>query len=384
MATLPGTGTRPVAAVREVPAAERLDRFIDLAWQINGGDPNWVPPLRMTVKSALDRRKHPFHRHAVVALFLAERDGRDVGRIAAIVNHSHNRVHEDRVGFFGLFECEEDPATAGALLEAAATWLRERGMTCMRGPVNLSTNDEIASPGILVEGFQSRPYVMMSHNPAYYAALMEGAGLQKARDLFAYHFDSPELPERLTRGFDRLLERAGATLRPLRIKHFREDLDAIKRIYNAAWSRNWGFVPMTDEEFEHLASEFRPIVDPDLCLIAEIGGEPIGFSLALPDLNEALVHIPDGKLLPLGIFRFFWHRRRIRQMRVLTLGIRPEYRHLGLGAAFYARTWQTGVAKGYVRGEGSWILDENAEMAKPMERLGARVSRRYRIFERPL
>jgi GNAT superfamily N-acetyltransferase len=225
---------------------------------------------------------------------------------------------------------------------------------------------------------------MMTHNPPYYASLLERAGLTGVRDLLAYHFDSPDLPERLTRGFERILERGGATIRPLRMRHFREDIDAIKRIYNAAWSRNWGFVPMSEEEFDHLASEFRPIVDPDLCLIAEVGGEPVGFSLALPDVNVALRHLPDGRLFPFGIFRFLWHRRRIRQMRVLTVGFRPEYRHLGLGAAFYARTWQTGVRKGHVRGEGSWILEDNQDMAKPMERLGARVSKRYRIFERTL
>jgi GNAT superfamily N-acetyltransferase len=225
---------------------------------------------------------------------------------------------------------------------------------------------------------------MMSHNPPYYSALLEGAGLAKARDLYAFHFDDNTLPQRLTRGFDRVLERAGATIRPLDMRRFREEIEAIKSIYNSAWSRNWGFVPMTDAEFEHLAREFRPIVDPDLCLIAEVGGEPVGFSLALPDLNVALRRIPNGRLLPFGFLKFLWHRRRIRQMRVITLGFRPEYQHLGLGAAFYAQTWQTGVAKGYVRGEASWILEENREMARPMERMGARVSKRYRIYERSI
>jgi GNAT superfamily N-acetyltransferase len=384
VAALPDAGSPPAVSIREIPDGASLDAFIDLAWQINGGDPHWVPPLRMSVASALNRKKHPLHQHADTAYFLARRGKRPVGRIAAVVNHLHNQHHGDRTGFFGLFECENDPSTAAALLDVASDWLRERGMEAIRGPVNLSTNDEVSSPGVLVEGFDTSPYVMMTHNPAYYGDLLQQSGLSKARDLVAFHFDDPALPERLTRGFDRLLQRAGATIRPLEMRRFRAEIDTIKGIYNSAWSRNWGFVPMTDAEFEHLASEFKPIVDPDLCLIAEVGGVPVGFSLALPDLNVALRHLPDGRLFPFGLLRLLWHKRRIRQMRVITVGFRPEYQHLGLGAAFYARTWQTGVAKGYVRGEGSWILEDNLDMARPLERLGARVSKRYRIFERPL
>ncbi|CAN5832883.1 MAG: N-acetyltransferase [Gemmatimonadetes bacterium] len=384
MTTLPNAGVEPAVSIREIPDGASVDAFIDLAWQINGADPNWVPPLRMSVASALNRRKHPLHQHADTAYFLALRGKRPVGRIAAVVNHLHNEHHAERTGFFGLFECENDPMTAGALLDVAASWLRERGMDAIRGPVNLSTNDEVSSPGVLVEGFDTPPYVMMTHNPAYYGDLLQQAGFSKARDLLAFHFDDPALPERLTRGFDRLLQRAGATIRPLEMRRFREEIDTIKGIYNSAWSRNWGFVPMTDAEFEHLAREFKPIVDPDLCLIAEVAGVPVGFSLALPDLNVALRHLPDGRLFPFGLIRLLWHKRSIRQIRVITIGFRHEYQHMGLGAACYARTWQTGVEKGYVRCEGSWILEDNLAMARPLERLGARVSKRYRIFERPL
>jgi len=378
-------GTGLAASVREIAGGASLKRFIDLAWHINGGDPNWAPPLRMSVSAALNRKKHPFHEHADVAYFIAERQGHGVvGRIAAIVNHLHNQFHADRTGFFGLFECEDDPATAGLLLDAAAHWLRERGMESMRGPVNLSTNEEIASPGVLIEGFETPPFFMMTHNPRYYIGLLEGAGLGKVKDLVAFNFDDPALPQRLNRGFDRLLTRAGATIRPLQMSRYRQEIDSIKAIYNSAWSQNWGFVPMTDAEFEHLASEFRPIVDPDLCLIAEVDGQPVGFSIALPDLNLALRQIPNGRLFPLGLFRLLWHKRAIRQMRVITLGFRPEYRHLGLGAALYARTWQTGLKKGYLRGEASWILEDNREMAKPLEKLGATISKRYRLLERAL
>jgi GNAT superfamily N-acetyltransferase len=378
---MPETATPSAVRVREIAPGESLKPFIDLAWTINRRDPHWVPPLRSSLTTALDRKKHPFHRHAEVAYLLAERDGRAVGRIAAVVNHLHNEFHEDRTGFFGLFECEDGPATARALIAAAADWLRRRGMDRIRGPLSLSTNEEIASPGVLVEGFDSRPFVMMSHNPPYYARLLEEAGLEKAKDLFAFWLPGVAPPERLVRGVERALEREGAVIRSLDLRRFDAEIDVIKRVYNAAWSRNWGFVPMTDAEFDHMAKEFRPVVDPDLCLIAEVRGEPVGFSLALPDLNHALRHIPDGRLFPFGIFRFLWHRRTIRGARILTLGLKPGYQHLGLGAACYLRTWQVGLAKGYDHGEASWILEDNLPMVRPLERLGARVYKRYRIFE---
>lgn len=370
--------------VREIPEGESLRGFVDMAWRANAGDPHWVPPLRMVVQTALDRRKHPFHRHAEVAYLVAERGGEAVGRVAAIVNRLHNEYHDERTGFFGLFECEDDPQAAGALLDAAAAWLRARGMERMRGPVNLSTNEEVASPGVLIEGFDSPPTAMMSHNPPYYRGLLEGAGMEKVKDLHAFWLEGRTPPERIARGVDRILARSGATLRPIDPKRFRRDVDVLKEIYNAAWSRNWGFVPMTDAEFENMAKEFRPVADLDLCLIAEVGGEPVAFSIALPDLNQALRHLPDGRLFPLGLFRFLWHRRRIHRLRYITLGIKPGYRNLGLDAAFYLRTWQVGNRKGYDQCEASWILEDNLDMVRPLEKLGARIYKTYRLFERPL
>ncbi|HET8657214.1 MAG TPA: hypothetical protein VFL93_16930 [Longimicrobiaceae bacterium] len=375
---------RPTVRVREIPAGASLKSFVDLAWKINARDPNWVPPLRMSIETVLDRKKHPFHRHADVAYFVAERKGETVGRIAAVVNHLHNDYHHEKTGFFGFFECEDDPATASALLDAAAGWLQARGMERIRGPVNLSTNEEAASPGVLVEGFDTRPMAMMTHNPPYYEALMEAAGLEKSKDLYAYWFDDPNPPPRVVRGFERALERSGTTIRSLDLKRFRQEVDTIKEVYNSAWSRNWGFVPMTDEEFEHIAKDFRPIVDPNLCLIAEVGGEAVGFSLALPDIHQVFRRIPNGRLFPTGLFKFLWHKRKIDGLRVITLGFKPAYQHAGLGAAFYLRTWQIGVARGYRFGEGSWILEDNLDMVRPLERMGGRAYKRYRIYERGL
>ena len=370
--------------VRELAPGERLGPFLDVAWTYNAADPQWVAPLRMVVETVLDPKKHPFHEHAAVQLFLAEREGKVVGRIAAVVNRLHNETHGDKRGFFGLFECEDREDTARALLDAAAAWLRGRGMESMMGPMNLSTNEEISSPGILIDGFGTPPYITMSHNPRYYAGLMEAAGMEKAKDLVAYHIPSNEVPQRLVRAVDAVLARHGATVRPLDMKRFRQEAGIIKDVYNSAWSLNWGFVPFTDEEFDHVAKDMKQIVDPELCLIAEVGGQPVGFSLTLPDVNQALKHLPSGRLFPFGVFKFLWHKRKVNRARVITLGFKPAYQHAGLGAAFYLKTFLNSKARGYVEGEGSWILEDNWDMRHAMEKMGCSVYKTYRVYERPL
>lgn len=376
----PGAALR----VRELAPGESLKSFIDLAWTVNAGDPNWVPPLRMALEPVLDRRRHPFHRHADVAYFLAERGGRPVGRIAACVNHRHNEFHGEALGTFGFFEAPDDPEAAAALLDAAAAWLRARAMHTMRGPFNFSTNDEFSSPGVLVQGFDTPPTVMTSHNPPYYQALMEGAGMAQAKDLVAYWIDGSRVPERLTDTMDRLTRRAGVTVRSLRMGEMKAEVARVQAVYNAAWSRNWGFVPMSEAEFEHLSKELRPVVEPRFVLLAEKDGEPIGFLLALPDLNQAFRHLRDGRLFPFGVFRFLWHRRRIDVARILTLGLKPGFQHLGIGAALYTRLLHVGREMGYRAAEGSWILEDNHEMCTALEKLGAVVCKRWRVYERGL
>ncbi|HEX2092122.1 MAG TPA: hypothetical protein VHG28_06950, partial [Longimicrobiaceae bacterium] len=378
---LPAAGLR----VREIAPGEPLRRFVELSWTVNARDPNWVPPLRMVLNTLLDRKKHPFHRHADVAYFLAERGGETVGRIAAIVNHRHNEFHGERTGFFGLFESVDDPEVARALLDAVAGWLRARGMETMRGPFNLSTNDELHSPGVLIEGFDTPPVVMMGHNPSYYGALMEAAGLGKAKDLVAYWVAGNQAPKQLVRGVERLSRREGWRIRSVNMKRFQEEVAVAMEVYNSAWERNWGFVPMTEAEFENLAREFRLVVDPDLALIAEnAAGEPIGFMLSLPDLNQALRPLRDGRLFPFGVFRFLWAKRKIHTLRLMTLGLKPGYQQSGIGAAMYLRTFQVGAQKGYTTAEGSWILEDNHRMRQAMENIGARVYKTYRIYETPL
>lgn len=370
--------------IREIPRGGSMKPFIDLSWKVNAGDPVWVPPLRMALEPVLDRSKHPFHQHADVAYFLAERGGEVLGRVAACVNHQYNQFHDDRTGFFGFFECMDDAGVAAALLDAAAEWLRARGRDLMRGPMNFSTNDEFSSPGVLVDGFDTPPTVMMSHNPRYYGGLMDAAGMAKTKDLVAYWIP-PRIPERLQNAMERLAKRAGVTIRSVRLKELKSEVAKVQEVYNAAWSQNWGFVPMTGAEFDHMAKEMRPVVDADLVLLAEKeDGEPIGFLLALPDLNRAFKHLPDGRLFPFGLFKLLWHKRRIDTARLLTLGLKPGYQHLGLGAAMYTRLLQIGVGKGYKGAEGSWILEDNHEMCTALEKLGADKYKRYRVYDRVL
>lgn len=368
---------RPVIGRRERAA------FVRLPWRIYDGDPAWVPPLMHDVNGAMNRAKHPFHAHAEVEYFLAWRGRRTVGRIAAIINHRSTTFHDDRVAFFGLFECENDDVAARALLDAAETWARERGMSALRGPMNLSTNDELYSPGVLIDGFARPPSVLMAHSPRYYAPLLEAAGYTPAKDLLAYWLTGTEPPERLVRGAERIAARVGVTVRPLDMRRFESDVSAVQQVYNAAWEQNWGFVPMTDSEISHMAQQLRPVVSPTLCAIAEKDGEPVGFILGLPDFNQALRHV-DGRLLPFGILKLLWHRRKIDAIRVLTLGLKPAFRNKGLDALLILHIWREGVRLGHPRAECSWILEDNWEMRRGLERIGAHVHKTYRVYEKTL
>lgn len=372
-------------AVREIGRGESLKPFIDFSWTINAGDPNWIPPLRMVFNQVVDRNKHPFHQHADVAFFVAERGGKIVGRIAAIANHRANEFHGDKTGFFGLFESVDDAAVAGALLDRAAEWLKGKGLTSMQGPFNLSTNDELYSGGVLIDGFDTQPAFMMAHNPPYYQRLMEGAGMAKAKDLLAYWLNDPNPPRRLVDGIERLGRREGWRIRTLDMKRFKEEVAKVMSVYNSAWERNWGFVPMTDAEFDAMAKEFKPVVDPNLVLIAETdAGEPIGFLLALPDLNRAVKPLKNGRLFPFGFIRFLLAQRKIHTLRVLTLGMKPGHQRSGIGAALYLKVFQLGAAAGYDTGEASWILEDNLPMRQALEKIGGTVYKTYRVYERPV
>jgi len=375
----------PAPAIREIGRGESVKPFIDFSWTINARDPRWIPPLRMVFDALLDREKHPFHQHADVALFVAERRGEIVGRIAATANWRANEFQGNTTGYFGLFECVDDETVAHALLERAAAWLKEKGLTAMQGPFNLSTNDELYSGGVLIDGFDTPPVFMMGHNPPYYQRLVESAGFEKAKDLLAYWLPHNQPPQRLLDGVDRLGKREGWRIRPVNMKRFKEEVGIVLGVYNSAWERNWGFIPMTEAEFDGMAKEFRPVVDPNLVMIAENDeGEPIGFMLALPDINQAIRPLKDGRLFPFGWAKFLWHKRRIRTARLLTLGMKPGYQRSGIGAALYLKCFQQGAENGYENAEASWILEDNGPMRQALEKIGAYVYKTYRVYERPL
>lgn len=361
-----------------------LKPFIDFEWAVYQNDPLWVPHLKLDRKEFLDPKKNPFFEHSDTAFFLAFRDGKPVGRIAAVVNHNYNQFHEDRTGFFGLFDCLDDAEAAKALLDRAAGFLKTKGRASMCGPVNLSTNDEA---GLLVEGHGVPPVIMMTYNPKYYEKLLESYGLKKAKDLLAYRIEVPTAPpERLRRGCELILKRGGFTIRTVRMKDFKNEVARIKTIYNSAWERNWGFVPMTDKEFDHLGAQMKMVLDPDFLFIAEKDGEPIGFSLTIPNLNEALIRLRNGRLLPFGLLKLLWHSRKgaIDSLRVITLGITKEHRNSGIDTVFYYKSFEAAIAKKYKWAEMSWILEDNVPMNRPLLNMGAQVYKRYRIYEKPL
>lgn len=374
--------------VRIVPlaperAAERR-RFVRLPWRLYRSDPLWVPPLRSEVDKLLDPQRNPFFEHASIGLFIAERAGEPVGRIAAIVNELHNATHHDTVGFFGFFESIADTAVTRALIEAACEWLRQRGRTHIRGPVNPSMNDEC---GLLVEGFDRPPVIMMPYNPPYYAALLEACGFQKAKDLLAYWLTEAFLSEKLRRGQELVRRRLGLQLRGMNFRDralFREDVERIKAIYNRAWERNWGFVRLTDAEMEALVAGLKQIADPDLAVFAFRGEEAVGFALALPDINQVLRYNRSGSLLG-ALWHLATKRKRIDTMRILILGVVPEHRQSGIDAVLYYELGMRGLQKGFRYAEASWVLEDNWAMRNPLEKtLGAQLYKRYRIYEMAL
>jgi GNAT superfamily N-acetyltransferase len=375
--------TTAPALVAPVRARRSVHQFVRLPWRIYADDPAWVPPLEADVRKLL-RPGHPFQQHADVECFIALRGGDPVGRVAAVVNHQYNTFHETRTGFVGLFESVNDPAVAEALLQRAADWLRDRGMSRAIGPFNLSTNDELYSPGILLDNFARPPALMMAHNPPYYRDLFAAAGWEKERDLLSYLVEDHQRQDRLLRGVERLTGTIdGLVVRQLDLRQLGAEVEKVKEIYHSAWERNWGFVPLTDAEIARLASDLKPIVDPRFALLAEVRGEPVGFALALPDYNQALRHV-NGRLFPFGILKLLWYRRRIDGLRVLTLGLKPEYQRRGIDALLYVHIYRRGIAAGYRHAEAAWILEENWGMRRALERLGAHVHKTYRVFGKPL
>jgi GNAT superfamily N-acetyltransferase len=369
----------PVESIRDRKA------FVGFQYDLYHHDPTWVPYLRSERMAFTDRQRCPFFEHADVALFRAMRHKRTVGTIAAIRNDLHNEFHGERTGFFGLFEVVEDYAAAEGLFDAARDWARAQGMDTLRGPMNYSTNEEC---GLLVDGFHLPPVVMMTYNPPYYPRFVERYGFTKARDLYAYRLseaqvglDGKGLPPKVVRVAGVAQKRHHVTLRKVNLRRFDEELALVKQVYNDAWSRNWGFVPMTEAEIDHLARGLRPFLDPDLLFVALAGERPVGISVTLPDVNQALIHLRDGRLFPTGWARVVWHRRRIDAVRAMIMGVVKDYQRCGVDALFYVHTVQEALRKGYRWVEMSWILEDNLPTRQAVETLGGTIYKTYRVYD---
>jgi len=357
-----------------------IEQFIRFQWEVYKKDPNWVPPLMSEMRFILSS-KNPFFQHAEAAFFLAKKNGIVVGRIAAIIDRNHINIHKEQVGFFGFFECLPDPAIAEELLAVAADWLRERGIELMRGPMNPSTNDEC---GFLLEGFDSPPMIMMTYTPPYYLDYMERCGMSKSKDLYAYISVIKDVSagDRLEKLSSRIRERIpGLVVRPANLKKFKQELEAVKEIYNSAWSHNWGFVPMTDAEIDSMAKRLKPLIVPELLIMVEIQGKPAAFYMAVPDYNQVLSKV-NGKLGPIEIIKFLWYSRKITDIRVLTMGVKEEYRKKGIEGLLYLESFKAALHKGYQRAEMSWVLEDNEMMKKGCEFMGGRLYKKYRIYEK--
>ena len=361
-----------------------LNAFIKFQWEIYRDDPAWVPPLILERKEFLDRRKHPFYRHGDAALFLARRDGQIVGRIMASDDPNYNALHKANVGCFGLFESVNDPEVAAALFQAAGDWLRQKGRTAVMGPIDYSTNYVC---GLLIDGFEHPPTLLTAHNPPYYAALIEGCGFAKEKDWFAWWFSEYPAPAaRLRNIAEKRAGKYGVKIRPINLKDLEGEGQRIRTVYNQAWHENWGFVPFTEAEADHMAKEMKPLLVAPATLLAEIGDQPIGFVIAVPDINIALKHI-NGRLttfgLPIGLLKLLYYRLKTRTGRLVALGVVDKYRRAGIAEMLVLRVMDEAFKRGFT-GELSMTLEDNVMVNRFIESMGAAKYKTYRIYSRAL
>lgn len=365
--------------VAEVGPGKDLDEFIDFPYSFYSKDPLYAPPLKKEMKEQFSG-KNPFFRHAEARYFVARKGKKTVGRVASVINRRHMEFHRESAGFFGFYESVNDHEICSGLLNAVSDTLKGKGMTVMRGPMNFSTNEEC---GFLIEGFEEPPMLMTPHNPPYYSDLMERYGMHKAKDLYAFiHKMRATLPEKVLR-VAMIAEKRGISVRPVDKKKFDQEMQVFQKVYNSAWEKNWGFIPLTNEEILYLGERLKQIAVPELTLIAEDDSEPVGFLGLLPDFNYVLRHM-KGKLNPFTILKALYYSRKITDLRLLLLGIKPEYRNKGVDALLY-REGFNGIKKGnYKRLEFSWILEDNIPVQRIVEMVGGRLYKKYRIYEKEI
>ena len=374
-------GIKPV-----VTEAERL-ALLEFPWKVYRGDPYWVPPLLSERKAFTDPKQSPFFEHARVQFYLARRGDEIVGTIAAFTNDLYNEFHQANVGWFGFFEVLQDPEAAAGLLATAQGWARQAGHKALLGPAQFSTNDEI---GLLVDGFDDAPRILMTYNPRYYVEYIEAAGFHKAMDLLAYTADMDRIRSgKVKRVVEKVRARGKFHVRSLRMREFDQEVERVKAVYNQSWERNWGFVPMTDAEIGRLGHQLKEIIDPDLVAMVEVDGQLIGFGLTLPDLNEPLLRAypRPGRPEALTLVKMLWHwkvRRQVKWIRAFALGVLPVFRGTGVDALLYFHTLERALHKGYQAVEMSWLLESNDMVLRSAEMLGGRCYKTYRVYEKSL
>jgi GNAT superfamily N-acetyltransferase len=370
--------------ISQVRSRKDRDVFIKFPWKIYRDDPAWVPPLLIERKAFLDRKRHPFYRHGDTTLFLAKRNGQVVGRIMASDDPNYNSLHETNVGCFGLFECINNSEAAEGLFRAAAGWMRGKGRDEIMGPIDYSTNYVC---GLLIDGFGHPPTLLTAHNPPYYADLIENCGFTKAKDWYAWWFsEQPPRADRLRKIASERADKQGVRIRPVNLKDIAGEARRIRAIYNQAWEKNWGFVPFTEAEFEHMAKEMKPLLVPPATLIAEIGDEPIGFVIGVPDINVAFRHI-NGRLttfgLPIGLLKLLYYKTKIRTGRLVALGVVEKYRRVGIAEMLVLQLMDEAFKRGFT-GELSMTLEDNVMVNRFIEAMGAARYKTYRIYRRSL
>ncbi len=370
--------------VVEVESPTQLDQFIKFPNKLYKGVPYYVTPLLIERRAFFDQEKNPFYKTSKVKLFLAMQDDEVVGRIATCINYTHNDFHHEKAGFFGFFDTIDDYEVAKGLLKVAMITLAKEGADLMRGPMNFSTNHDI---GFLIDGFDLPPTVMMPYNFPYQPRLAEKFGLKKVMDLNGYVIvkDDP-IQERILNVVEKLKQRSKITIRTLKMRDYDNEVKRLNEVYNQAWAHNWGFVPMSAEEFTHMADNLKQICDPEMVLIAEYEGRPVAFSIALPDINQALIHL-KGRLFPFGMLKLLWHtkiRNKVNGVRLITMGVIPQFQKRGIDMIFFVETHRRGTEQGYSWAELSWILETNELMCKSAEQMGGKLYKKYRIMEMPL
>jgi hypothetical protein len=368
--------------VIEVKSKKELALFIDFPHDLYKNDPRYVPELFIAQRDLLTT--HPFHKHSSLQCFLLF-DGENItGRIAAILNNSHNQFNQTQDGFFGLFDVINDLQSAQLLIDIAENWLLKRNAKTIIGPVNFSTNE---SCGLLVKGFEYPPVVMMPYNAAYYVNLLEKIGFVKKVDLIAWRFEGDAYDDRSVKLLDRLearLTRSNITIRKINMKNFKYDAERLREVYNGAWDKNMGFVPLNDEEYDFQAKDLKMILDPDFCYLAEQNGKVVGFGAAIPDINQIQARIPRGRLLPTGIFKLLFGLKKVNGIRILLLGVVEGYRKLGIEACIYGNIIKTYKRKGFKYAEASWTLEHNDLVNNAIKAIQGDPYKTYRIYEKQL